>query len=109
MIKCLECGKELRHKGALNGHLAFAHGIVTPNQLTLDELRSEVNKLRSEMDYLHRFFKVAPNDKSSEEQTDYLTAYDALNEKGMRLEEMREKSWIGENGSVVITAEVIKE
>ena len=109
MIKCHICGKELRHKGALNGHLAFAHGIITPNQLTLDELRSEVNELRSEMDCFRRFFKLAPKEKSSEEQTDYLTAYDTVNENGMRLKEMTEKSWVGKDGEIIKESEVIEE
>ncbi len=109
MIKCLECGKELRHKGALNGHLAFGHGIITPKQLTLDELRSEVKELRSEMDCFRRFFKPAPKEKSSEEQPDYLTAYDALNKNGMRLEEMPEKCWVGKDGKIIREAEVIEK
>ena len=45
MINCPECGKELKHRGALNGHLAFAHGVRTPRGLTLDELRSKVRDL----------------------------------------------------------------
>lgn len=55
MINCPECGKELKHKGALNGHLAFAHGIVTPRQLKMDELRDEVKKLRSEIGHIKRY------------------------------------------------------
>jgi uncharacterized C2H2 Zn-finger protein len=54
MVNCPKCGKEFRHKGALNGHLAFAHGVITPRQLKLDELRSEVKRLQSEMEDLKR-------------------------------------------------------
>ncbi len=49
MIKCPRCGKELKHKGALNGHLVFAHGITTPRALTLDELRSVVKDLNNRL------------------------------------------------------------
>lgn len=115
MIKCLECGKELRHKGALNGHLAFGHGIITPKQLTMDEmrsevkeLRSEVNKLRSEMDCFHRFFKLAPKDKNSGEKTDRLTAYDDFNENVMRLKEMPERSFVTKDGIIAVEAELME-
>ena len=109
MIKCHICGKELKHKGALNGHLAFVHGVITPNQLTLDKLRSEVSELRSEMDCFRRFFKLAPKEKNSEGQPEYLTAYDALNDRGIRLQEMLEKSWVEGNGDLTVIAELIED
>ena len=49
MINCPECGKELKHRGALNGHLAFAHGTRTEKGLTLDELRSSIKDLNSRL------------------------------------------------------------
>ncbi len=49
MIKCPNCGKELKHKGALNGHLAFAHGVRTPRGLRLDELRSLIIELNDRL------------------------------------------------------------
>lgn len=109
MINCPECGKELKHKGALNGHLAFAHGIITPKGKTQDELRSEVKKLRSELDYLYRFFKPEPFRDETVEQTDYLTAYDTLSKRGIRLEAMPERSWIGKDGTLWREAELIEE
>ena len=35
----------MRHQGALNGHLAFKHGTVTPKAKTLSELRGLVEDL----------------------------------------------------------------
>ncbi len=61
------------------------------------------------MDYFHRFFKLAPKEESSKQQTDYLTAYDALNRNGMRLEEMPEKCWVGKDGKIIREAEVIEK
>lgn len=49
MINCPKCSKKLKHKGALNGHLAFAHGIITPRQLTLDELRNAIKDLNNRL------------------------------------------------------------
>ena len=109
LVVCPECGKELKHKGALNGHLAFAHGIITPKGQTQDELRSEVKKLRSDLDCLYRFFKPAPFRDETVEQTDYLTAYDTVSKRGIRLEAMPEKSGIEKDGTLWIEAELIED
>jgi len=47
MVKCPKCGKELKHEGALRGHIAFAHGETTPRKKTLDELREIVKSLQA--------------------------------------------------------------
>ena len=63
MINCPECGKELKHKGALNGHLSFAHGIITPRGLTLDELRNAIKDLS------HRLSDLETTDLSEKRMT----------------------------------------
>jgi hypothetical protein len=52
MVECPECGKELIHQGALNGHRAFKHGITTEKGLTLKELRNKVTKLTYRVNYM---------------------------------------------------------
>jgi hypothetical protein len=50
MVQCPECGKELIHRGALNGHRAFKHGVLTEKAHKLDELRIEVKSLHQTVD-----------------------------------------------------------
>lgn len=52
MVHCPKCGKELKHKGALNGHLAFSHGVTTPKGQTMDELRRECKSLNKRVNDL---------------------------------------------------------
>lgn len=102
MIKCPECGQVLKHKGALNGHLAFKHGIITPKQLSMEELRSEVKGLRAEMDYFHRFFRPIEQLDQTGKHTNCLIAEDAASGNVMRLEAIPEGSWISEEGGLII-------
>ncbi len=86
MIECPQCGKELKHKGALNGHLAFAHGVVTEKGKTINELREEVATLRDEMDLLCSCFKPYP-DKKAGRETEGLITYDLVSGKMLVLQE----------------------
>lgn len=61
MVECPECGKELVHQGALNGHRAFKHGVTTEKGSTLKELREEVTKLRYHINNIHEildYYKI---------------------------------------------------
>ena len=77
MEKCEMCGKELKHRGALTGHMAFVHGVQPKKSPKLAEIREEVDKLRSDMaffkQFLHRVTVV--NTDGSKEET--LTAWDS--------------------------------
>ena len=80
MTKCPLCGKELKHKGALNGHLAFAHGVVTEKEKTINELREEVVSSREQMDLLYSCFKPYP-DKNTGRETKGLITYDRISHR----------------------------
>ena len=86
MLQCPQCGKELKHRGALNGHLAFAHGVVTEKGKTINELREEVASLREQMDLLYSCFKPYP-DKKAGEEIDSLITYDLVSGRMLVLHE----------------------
>jgi hypothetical protein len=96
MEKCEMCGKELKHRGALTGHMAFVHGVQPKRAPKLDELRDEVDKLRADMDFFKQFLRrvtfVEPD--GSKEET--LAGWDRNSGKNINLVQ-------------IIDAEVIKE
>ena len=101
MVKCQQCGKELKHKGALNGHLAFAHGIITPRQLKLDEMRNELNELRSNLNKIMCHFEVFESEKDGK-QTKYLACYDSERKSNILLKQLSTRRYtvIDENGNI---------
>ena len=103
MVKCPKCGKELKHKGALNGHLAFTHGVITPKQLKLDEMRNELRQLRLNLDKIMCYFRVFEVEKDGK-QIKYLTCYDSQRESNILLKEL--SNWrisaVDENGNIVV-------
>ncbi len=109
MPKCPLCGKELKHKGALNGHLAFAHGVVTEKGKTLNELREEVATLREEMDLLRSYFKPY-KDKIAGNEIDSLITYERLSGKALILREFNTENWkFDEDGNIIVKARLVEE
>ncbi len=109
MIECPQCGKELKHKGALNGHLAFAHGVVTEKGKTLNELREEVATLREEMNLLHSYFKPY-KDKIAGNEIDSLITYDRISGKALILREYNTENWkFDEDGNIILQGKTAKE
>ena len=109
MTKCPLCGKEFKHKGALNGHLAFAHGVVTERGKTLNELREEVATLREEMDLLYSCFKPY-KDKIAGNEIDSLITYERLSGKALILREFNTENWkYDEDGNIIVKARLAEE
>ena len=109
MIECPQCGKELKHKGALNGHLAFAHGVVTEKGKTLNELREEVATLREEMDLLRSYFKPY-KDKIAGNEIDSLITYDRISDKALVLREFNTENWkFDEDGNIIVQGKIVEE
>ncbi len=103
MVNCPKCGKELKHKGALNGHLAFAHGVITPRQLKMDELRGEVKKQRSEIDYIKRYLTRLESAYRTGKHIGHLTGQNPMEICRYQLakRELDSRIWRDHNGSCI--------
>ena len=103
MVNCPKCGKELKHKGALNGHLAFAHGVITPRQLKMDKLREEVIKLRIEIDYVKRQLKQLESAYPTVKHFGHLTGQNPIEVCRYQLakRELDSRIWRDHNGSCI--------
>lgn len=103
MVNCPKCGKELKHKGALNGHLAFAHGVITPRQLKMDELRGEVKKLHSEIDYIKRYLTGLESVYRTGKHIGYLTGYHPIEvcRNQLAKRELDSRIWRDHNSSCI--------